>query len=283
MGALRKVGTAALAAGVLVLLVAAVAGAAAPPKLYKSTARSLLPSAAQAGYDTVSSQSPKPLTSHPKPGLLSSWSRVYERSGLVLPVESLGAMVYRTEASAHAQYADACSGCEAMRFHGWPMKRKSAPDTSTGENVITVIAQCRNVVLAATTSTRANLSATTPPLRAALDAIFSTAYARGMTPCGSAATPIPPTGTYYWSESEAEGLVVKLVKIPYCNAFPSDSGCAGQAPVHLQSATCTGADEKGTTFTYSRFTCEVVIYGGYAHGRIAVYPTGPQSLRWKLL
>ncbi|HZT15702.1 MAG TPA: hypothetical protein VFA19_07105 [Gaiellaceae bacterium] len=254
------------------------------PKLYPATATSLLPSAMSAGYDRIASQSAKPLAAHPKPGLRSSATRQYRSTDPVLGVEILGAMVFRSEAQARAQYASVCThGCDAMKFNGWSFKRRSEVEPATSDKAVTLVALCRNVVLGAIRVASDNADHITRQLRGTLDAVFAKAYSSGMTPCGSAATPLPRTGTYYWSESQADTFVVKLVRIPYCDAFANDSGCSGEAPLRLQSADCRGVDERGSTFTYSRFECDVVVYGGYARGRIAVFPTGPASLRWKLL
>jgi hypothetical protein len=67
----------------------------------------------------------------------------------------------------------------------------------------------------------------------------------------------PPTGSYFWSESFAEQIVVSKVRIPYCSVYPEDSNCRTQGPFRVASAECRGLDEKPGTFTYSRFTCEI--------------------------
>jgi hypothetical protein len=91
----------------------------------------------------------------------------------------------------------------------------------------------------------------------------------------------------YWSESKAETLVVRKVKIPYCRIWPEDSECpdgtmrSGRTPVI--KADCTGASEYKATFRYNRFTCKIVTYNHNAHGRIAVYVTGRLTFRWKIL
>jgi hypothetical protein len=100
----------------------------------------------------------------------------------------------------------------------------------------------------------------------------------------SSAATAPPQ--WRWSESHAEAVVMAKVRIPYCNVYPSSSQCP-EGPnaigFQLQSADCTGAGEYRATFTYTRFTCKIVVYNGYAKGRIAVYPTGRSTLRWKIL
>lgn len=47
-------------------------------------------------------------------------------------------------------------------------------------------------------------------------------------------------------------------------------------------AICTGADEKGATFTYARFSCRFLVNYGYYKGRLRMYPTGRTTMRWKL-
>jgi hypothetical protein len=96
----------------------------------------------------------------------------------------------------------------------------------------------------------------------------------------SAATP----KKWYWSETQAEALVVKKVRVPYCRVFPDSPTCPGdRVLMYLESADCVGADELGSSFKFNRFRCQVVINYGYAKGRIAVYVTGPTTLRWKII
>jgi hypothetical protein len=97
---------------------------------------------------------------------------------------------------------------------------------------------------------------------------------------GSAA----PSKKWYWSETQAEALVVKKVRVPYCRVFPDSPTCPGdRVLMYLESADCVGADELGSSFKFNRFRCQVVINYGYAKGRIAVYVTGPTTLRWKII
>ena len=93
--------------------------------------------------------------------------------------------------------------------------------------------------------------------------------------------PPPTTGTYFWSESFAESVLVAKLKIPYCNIDPGNANCGTRAPIPVRRAECRGLDEKKGTFTYSRFTCESST--GSAAGRIAVWPTGPTTFRWEIL
>lgn len=288
-----------LAVGVIGLCLLGVA-AAAPPSIYKGLAKHLIPSADDAGYAQVVSQSGRPLTSRPKPGLLSSWTASYSggtndngipNSG----VGTVGVMVFRTEAAAKAQYEGICVGCDHQRFHGWQlqcMKLQRAgecghpmPQCSgcSFTSSLTLLARCRNIVVA-----EANVGSRYGS-KAILSAVGDHAVTGGMTACGasSASTPLPPTGSVYWSESQAEENVIRSVKIPACNVS-SSTNCAGEPGLVVDTANCRGSDERDSTFTYSRFTCEITVayyHGGdpLARGHIAVYPTGPTTLRWKII
>ena len=111
----------------------------------------------------------------------------------------------------------------------------------------------------------------------------------------SVASAATPKKHWYWSESRAESIVLQKVKIPDC-WFSDDNRCAnppgpfwanGGPRWKLQSADCTGADEYRSSFKFRRFTCKIVVADYYgrplANGVVAVYPTGPMTLRWKLL
>ena len=117
-----------------------------------------------------------------------------------------------------------------------------------------------------------------------IDRVFQKARAFGMSPCAGVGSSLPPTGTYFWSESYAEDMVVAKVKIPACNVGGADSTCGTQAAYRVVNAECRGLDEKPGTFTYSRFTCDIRAgYQGRIGGRIGVWPTGPTTLRWSIL
>ena len=80
-------------------------------------------------------------------------------------------------------------------------------------------------------------------------------------------------------------MVVSKVKIPACNVDGRglDVWDAGRVPGR-QLPSCRGLDEKPGTFTYSRFTCDIRAgYQGRIGGRIAVWPTGPTTLKWRIL
>jgi hypothetical protein len=104
-----------------------------------------------------------------------------------------------------------------------------------------------------------------------------------MVATASAATP----KKFYWSEEKAESLAAAKVRIPYCKVFPADSKCPGYTYgfYGLNEVLCTGADEKGETFTYARFRCRFlagVRVQDYARGSLTLYPTGKTTFRWKL-
>ena len=99
---------------------------------------------------------------------------------------------------------------------------------------------------------------------------------------------------WYWSEEKAEAMAATKVHINYCLVFDptnSDPKCADpvtrkhQGFYGLNEVTCTGADERGDTFTYARFKCQFVagvrLYD-YAAGRLVIYPTGAKTMRWRL-
>jgi hypothetical protein len=101
---------------------------------------------------------------------------------------------------------------------------------------------------------------------------------------GGPKPPPPPTGTYFWSESFAEDILVAKLKIPYCNVDADNPNCGTRAPIPVVRAECRGLDEKKGTFTYSRFTCDIRAgFSGNIGGRIAVWPTGPTTFRWEIL
>ena len=76
--------------------------------------------------------------------------------------------------------------------------------------------------------------------------------------------------------------VVSKVRIPYCNVYPEQANCRLEPPFFVNSAECSGLDEKPGTFTYSRFSCNIRAgTSGRIGGKIAVWPTGPTTLRGK--
>lgn len=112
----------------------------------------------------------------------------------------------------------------------------------------------------------------------------------------SAAPALAASPKWYWSEEKAEALAAQKVRIPYCAVFGSDSRCAGgwYRPdgrpklgfYGLTDVTCTGADERGETFTFARFRCRFlagVRTDDYAKGSLLLYPTGRVTFRWKLV
>src|SRR5205823_8046587 len=94
-----RVVTVALLAGLTVSV-----AAAATPIVYRSPAKALIPSPTRAGYDAVAFESAKAVAAHPKPGLRSSWTRDYKSdSNATMGAETIGVMVFGSEAQAHVQ------------------------------------------------------------------------------------------------------------------------------------------------------------------------------------
>lgn len=260
-----------------------IALASASP-LYQHPAKLLIPAPDGIDLGPVRSRSPSPLAAHPKPGLISSWTTNYESPKAEIGVATIGVMVFQTAAQAQTQYAAACHGCDLKSFDAWHFKRGAEPSPSgSGWQIVTLITRCQNLVLGATRSAYNAVDYLTIRLELLLDAMYARAAALGMTSCYRLPQPFPPTGTFYWSEGQAEAAVVRSVKLLECDVFPDDPNCAAGPPVAAQTAICRGIDELGSTFTYSRFECDVTVGDGYAKGRIAVYPTGPDTFRWKLI
>lgn len=102
---------------------------------------------------------------------------------------------------------------------------------------------------------------------------------------------------WYWTEAHAEAVAMKKVRVSLCLINPAEPICSDPARPHKGSLApttiqCQGRDERGATFTYSRFGCrfkisyisrqsgqEVMV----GTGTVAVYPTGAQTVRWKLI
>jgi hypothetical protein len=178
----------------LVAVLAVVANgatAAREPTLYTHSAKRLVPSAAEAGFESLTSQSAKALGSKPKPGLLSSWTSDYKSSDKVGVV---GVMVFRSEATARVIYDDACSGCDPqVLYRGWRFKR-AFEISPVGRNwpVVTLIAHCRNLVVTATRSAGDNKQHLTTEVKPVIEGILARAAALGMTACKPRPTPPPP-------------------------------------------------------------------------------------------
>jgi hypothetical protein len=193
--------------------------------------------------------------------------------------------VFKTEAAATTSYNAACSGC-ALRTvaAGWKYKLRVDPGADRN-NTAVLVARCRNIkVDTAMTTTATNPHQVAKPSLLVIDAMFIKARRAGMSPCEGKGSPPPTTGTYYWTETYAEQRVLSKVRIPYCNLYPDDAQCRVLPAQGVVDAQCRGLDEKPGTFTYSRFTCDILVgYGGHFRGRIAVWPTGPTTLRWQLI
>jgi hypothetical protein len=258
---------------------------AAAPSIYKLSAKALIPSADVAGFDRITSQSAKPITGKAALGLTSSWTADYTSAANETGVGTIGVLVFRSEAAAGVQYSSACSsGCDVQRWHGWRLKRSFELSPSGNRfRIVSVVANCRNLVVGGTISALDNKDHLTIRLKSIVDAMFGRAVATGMTRCGSQPVPPPSGQKFYWSEDQANAIVVAKVRLPDCVVIPSDTDCAGRTGFALSSADCQGYDELGTSFTFNRFECRVLTYGGDFEARIAVYVTGPTTFRWKTL
>ena len=250
-------------------------GYAASPSLYRSSAQSLIPSVEAAGFNETSGPS----------GSARRASASYTRSTPVPLTATIAVRVFQTEAAAKASYVASCPGCNpgTVAPQKWTYKLRYDNPGQPNRGV-TLSALCRNVTTQMALAGAIGPTSLHRTAKLAVWKVFDKAVSLGMTQCGSTPTPPPRTGSYYWTEAEAEAIAVKKIRIPYCNVYPDDPGCSTQGAVGLHSAECRGLDEKPGTFTYSRFTCDVLVgYYGRIRGRLAVWPTGPTTLRWEII
>jgi hypothetical protein len=262
----------------LVLSVSAVAG---PPALYKGSAQRLLPTASEVGYAAITSQA----------GGDRRASATYQTPGTPPKSLSIAVRVFKTEATAKASFEAACPGCQLRNSANgsitWKYKLRVQPTSDPRYSVVSVVARCRNLKVDTKMTSTARSSSqhgVAMPSRLLIDDIFVKARRVGMSPCQGTGVSPPMTGTHFWSEDYAEKVVRSKVRIPYCNAHPSDSGCRAMPALRVEVAQCRGLDEKRGTFTYSRFTCDILVgYYRDIRGRIAVWPTGGSTLRWEII
>ena len=167
-----------LAAG----LVAAVALAAGE---YKGAAQSIALTAAQADYKalTGSGTAPKP-PADKRRGYRSGWQASYLRGTAAKPVEAFSVIyVYDTAANARRAYESSCKDCsKSVRYKAVTMKyllSKAKPP------VVTDIAVCRNVYVAAVVSGEMTTQALADAAGALAGLVFAKAAANGMTPCAT--------------------------------------------------------------------------------------------------
>jgi hypothetical protein len=257
------------------LAITGVSGAATP-SLYKGSAQLLLPTADETGYAQVTTQS----------GAGARASATYETATGTRPgFLKIALRVFKTEAAALSSFDAACAGCQLKAVGSGSWKFKQRLDVAADGNTLTLVARCRNLRV----DTTQRVYGTNPHVVAGgakriIDGIFQKARSAGMSPCSGVGSSPPPTGSYYWSESQAEAMVVSKVRIPACNVEGADSTCGTQSAYRVVDASCRGLDEKPGTFTYSRFTCDIRAgYQGRIAGRIAVWPTGPTTLKWRIL
>lgn len=262
---------------IAVLGVLAVAGdvTAANPSLYKGPAQQLMPTAEEARSAQITAQS----------GSGARASATYETPGTRPGYLKVALRVFKTESSAKSSFDAACPGCPLKSTGSGSWKYKQRLDVAASGNTLTLVARCRNLRVDTTqTVYGTNPHGLTSSSVRIIDGVFRKARAAGMSPCAGVGSTPPTTGTYFWSESYAEDMVVAKVRIPACNVEAAGSDCGTQAPYRVVSAECRGLDERPGTFTYSRFTCDIRAgYQGRIGGRIAVWPTGQATLRWRIL
>jgi hypothetical protein len=250
--------------------------AATPVSLFKESAQLLIPAADPNVYGELTGKS----------GTAQTATASYFRRTALPAALSINIRVFKTEAAAQARYISACSGCRPGTAGPQKWRYKiQYQDQPGADDSVTLSALCRNVTVAVGYVAPLGNTSLHHNAKKAIWAVYDKAVSLGMTQCGSTPKPPPVTGSYYWSERQAEELVVRKVRIPDCNiSISSKQGCERDPAWRLHSAECRGLDEKPGTFTYSRFTCDVLIgYYGDIRGRLAVWPTGPTTLRWEIM
>ena len=242
-------------------------GGTPAPSLFKGSASSLLPDATTVGSNEMTKRS----------GGAKRATATYSGPSTWLVVR-----VFASEAAARATYAATCTGCKSgtVAPQKWVYKLRYFKPQRT----VVLAARCRNVVVGISREGGADKAAHRSA-KLAIWPVFDKAVRLGMTQCGSSPKPPPTTGTYFWTEDEAQARVLRKVRIPACRVQPKAPECETRVGVALESAVCRGLDEKPGTFTFSRFTCDVVTryYYGKTQGRLAIWPTGPTSLRWEII
>jgi hypothetical protein len=262
-----------LAVAIITSLGIAGSSAGAPRALYKGSAQRLMPTAAETGYTEIASQA----------GTGSRASATYQTPGTTPQSMKVAIRVFKTEVAAKASFDAACPGCALRNSRIWKYKLRLDLGADRN-NTVSLVARCRNLRVDTAMATRAtNPHTIAGPSRRVIDGIFVKAMRLGMASCEGKGTPPPTSGTHYWTESFAEDMVIRKVRIPHCNVYPDDPNCRLGGSFSVISAECRGLDEKPGTFTYSRFTCEIVLFNRTARGRIAVWPTGPTTFRWEII
>lgn len=266
---------------VLGIAVVAASAAARPGPLYSGAARTLAPTAAQAGFSSITSAVPRALSTKPKPGLASVWTIKYATGTTEAGILSI--QVFHTAAAAHQQYTiDCATGCSTgIDPAGWRFKLLVSGDPN-GYHTVSVVSACQNVIAGMTHSSSVSVGNLTKADRNVIDLVFNKAISVGCKPAQEI-----PTKKVYWTESHAEQAVVHTLRVPFCWLYPDETDCARFPGYHPATAHCTGADELGSSFTFSRFDCTIEVDDPYGRdigdGHVAVYPTGPSAFVWKLL
>lgn len=267
------------AAAVVFVAIGVGSAGAAGPALYAGPALKLIPTPAQVAFEAVRVQ----------PGGSTRASARYSTPGSsAAATMSLAIRVFPTEAAAKASVSAACPGCGPARTTGrgaWRARLRLDPGPPGAGNKVTVVANCRNLRVEAT-SQPGGTDKNAVPVRArrAIDAVIARAVGLGMSsPCGATGggTSSPETGTAFWTESYAEATVVEKVRIPYCKIAPHDAECRQQEPVAVTKAECAGQAAKAGTSTYARFTCALTVGPEARAARIVVLPTGASTFRWE--
>lgn len=107
---------------------------------------------------------------------------------------------------------------------------------------------------------------------------------------GTAGATVPKK--WYWPTTKAEAVVITKLRIPSCRVDPDPTNCSpngtplpGRHPIGYQigAADCTGSDELGTRFVYNRFQCRVAAKYARVQAMFAIYVTGQNTFRWRVL
>ena len=207
------------------------AGNAPPP--YKGQARALFPAATEIGFEQASA--PRSVSG----GATVSYTSAQRGSA------SITVSVFKTPAASLTSYRARCGGCETMIYpQGWRLKRSftATADYRHEPQTLRIDGICSNVIVTvqvANTRTKDSLSSL------ALWIANKAFEEGGLSPCR--AEQAIPTKKVYWSPSQAEKAATTKLVIPYCMAHPDDSGCARFSGIHPAEASCTGADELGSS------------------------------------
>ena len=174
-----------LALAIVPLAAGVVAAAAVAAGEYRGDARAIALTAAQADYKalTGSGTAPKP-PADKRRGYRSGWQASYLKGTAAKPVEAFSVIyVYDTAANARRAYASSCKDCsKSVRYQAVTMKyllSKAKPP------VVTDIAVCRNVYVAAVVSGDVATQALAEEAGSLAGLVFAKAAANGMASCAT--------------------------------------------------------------------------------------------------